>query len=55
MAEELNNADSARVSSIATNVMLVRTLFALMKTLARNEEKTKEERETRITRYAYGF
>ena len=32
-----------------------RTLFALMKTLARNEEKRNQERETRNTRYAYGL
>ena len=43
---------SARVPLYIDETHARCTLFALMKTLARNEEKRKEEREMRNGRYA---
>ena len=40
---------------IATKLVLVIHWLALMKTLARNEEKRKQEQETRNVRYAHGL
>ena len=45
---------SARVSLYSDETHARRMLFALMKTLARNKEKLKQEQETRNMRYACG-
>ena len=46
---------SASDSLYSNETRACHTLFALMKILAGNEQKSKQERETRNMRYTYGL